>query len=233
MTDLPTGRTFAAFLFDMDGTLLDSIASAIRAWSRWAEGHGVDFEEMRHLMHGMRAVETIRRWGPAHLDVEAEAQALTEAEMDDVGDVVAISGAQAFLAALPPDRWALVTSAPRRLALRRIEAAGLPVPPLLVTADDVARGKPQPDCFLKAAELLGAPPAECLVWEDAPAGIAAAEAAGMEVVVIGATHSRPLDTPHPVIGGYDDLEVLVEPSGTLRLAIRDSGRAAAARRAAE
>ena len=220
MADLPTGRTFGAFLFDMDGTLLDSIASAIRAWSAWAERHGADFEDMRHRMHGMRAVETIRRWGPAHLDVEAEADALTEAEMEDVDDIVAISGAATFLAALPDDRWALVTSAPRRLALRRIEAAGLPPPPLLVTADDVVRGKPQPDCFLKAAEMLGVAAEQCLVWEDAPAGIAAAEAAGMAVIVIGATHRRPLETRHPVIGGYDDLEVLVEPAGTLRLAVR-------------
>lgn len=233
MADLPTGRTFGAFLFDMDGTLLDSIASAIRAWSLWAERHGVDFEDMRHRMHGMRAVETIRRWGPAHLDVEAEAEALTEAEMEDVGDIVAISGAEAFLAALPRDRWALVTSAPRRLALRRIAAAALPEPPLLVTADDVAHGKPQPDCFLKAAELLGIAPPDCLVWEDAPAGIEAAEAAGMSVVVIGATHSRPLATRHPVIEGYDDLEVLIDRAGTLRLAIRDSARVAEDPRAAE
>jgi sugar-phosphatase len=233
MAELPTGRTFSAFLFDMDGTLLDSIASAIRAWSRWASRHGVDFEEMRHLMHGMRAVETIRRWGPAHLDVESEAEALTQAEIDDVDDVIAIDGAEAFLRALPSDRWALVTSAPRRLALRRIEAAGLPVPPLLVTADDVVRGKPAPDCFLKAAELLGAAPEDCLVWEDAPAGIAAAEAAGMAVVVIGATHARPLDTEHPVVGDYDDLEVVLLPAGRLQLAVRDSEPAVEGRRATE
>jgi len=221
MADLPTGRTFAAFLFDMDGTLLDSIPSANRAWSAWAARHGVDFEEMRKHMHGMRAVETIRRWGPAHLDVEAEYAALTIAEMEDVDDIIAISGAEAFLAALPADRWALVTSAPRNLALRRIEAAGLPMPPLLVTADEVTNGKPAPDCFLMAAEKLGVSPQDCLVWEDAPAGIAAAKAAGMACIVIGATHTHPIETDNPVIPGYDALEVVVEPGRGLQLAVRD------------
>ncbi len=231
MADLPTGRPFAAFLFDMDGTLLNSIGSANRCWQQWAERHGLDFTQIKPTMHGVRAVETIRRWAP-HLDVEFEYAALTQAEMDDVGDIDAISGADAFLRALPPDRWALVTSAPRLLALRRIEAAGLPVPPVLVTADDVERGKPAPDCFLKAAEILGVAPADCLVWEDAPAGIAAAEAAGMAVVVIGATHETPMRTPHPVIGGYDDLEVLVGEDGMLQLAVRGSGPAAADQQAA-
>lgn len=219
MADLPTGRPFAAFLFDMDGTLLNSIPSAIRAWSAWAARHGVDFEEMRQHMHGMRAVETIRRWGPAHLDVEAEYEALTIAEMEDVHDITAISGAEAFLAALPADRWALVTSAPRNLALVRIAAAGLPVPPLLVTADDVTNGKPAPDCFLMAAEKLGVAAQDCLVWEDAPAGIAAAKAAGMACIVIGATHTYPIETDNPVIQGYDALEVLIEPGRGLQLAV--------------
>jgi len=219
MADLPTGQTFAAFLFDMDGTLLNSIASANRAWSEWAARHGVDFEEMRQHMHGMRAVETIRRWGPAHLDVEAEYEALTIAEMEDVHDITAISGAQAFLDALPGERWALVTSAPRNLALRRIEAAGLPVPPLLVTADDVANGKPAPDCFLMAADMLGVSPRDCLVWEDAPAGIAAAKAAGMACIVIDAAHTHPIETDNPKIPGYDALTVLVEPGRGLQLAV--------------
>jgi sugar-phosphatase len=228
-----TRRSYAAFLFDMDGTLLDSIDSANRAWSEWAARHGVDFEEMRQHMHGMRAVETIRRWGPAHLDVEAEYEALTIAEMEDVGDISAISGAKPFLAALPADRWALVTSAPRELALRRIEAAGLEVPPLLVTADDVANGKPAPDCFLMAAEMLGVPPGDCLVWEDAPAGIAAAKAAGMTCIVISATHAHPIETDNPKIPGYDALEVLVEPGRGLQLAIRDSEPAEGDRPATE
>jgi sugar-phosphatase len=175
---------------------------------------------MRKHMHGMRAIETIRRWGPADLDVEAEYEALTIAEMNDVDDIVAISGADAFLRALPADRWALVTSAPRKLALRRIQAAGLIEPPVLVTADDVTHGKPAPDCFLMAAEILGVRPEDCLVWEDAPAGIAAAEAAGMACIVIGATHAHRIETDKPVIAGYDALEVLVEPGRGLQLAVK-------------
>ena len=182
MADLPTGRSFSAFLFDMDGTLLDSIPSANRAWSKWAAQHGVDFQEMRKHMHGMRAIETIRRWGPAHLDVEAEYEALTIAEMNDVDDIIAISGADAFLRALPVDRWALVTSAPRQLALKRIEAAGLMEPPVLVTADDVEHGKPAPDLFLHAAAAMEVDPGRCVVVEDSRYGVAAARAAGMAVV---------------------------------------------------
>jgi sugar-phosphatase len=219
MADLPIGRSFAAFLFDMDGTLLNSIESANRCWQAWAEGHGLDFAQIKPTMHGMRAIETIRRWAP-HLNDEQEYAALTQAEMDDIGGIDAISGAAAFLAALPRDRWALVTSAPRLLALRRLESAGLPEPALLVTADDVAHGKPAPDCFLLAAEKLGFAPQDCLVWEDAAPGIAAAEAAGMAVVVIGATHETPMQTPHPVVPGYDDLAVLVDETVALRLAVR-------------
>jgi sugar-phosphatase len=118
---------------------------------------------------------------------------------------VAIDGAAAFLAALPADRWAIVTSAPRPLALRRLAAAGLPTPPVLVTAEDVARGKPAPDCFLLAAERLGQRIEDCLVFEDAPAGIQAAEAAGAAVAVVTATHRHAVQTRHPRINGYCEL----------------------------
>lgn len=211
------GRSFAAFLFDMDGTLIDSIASAIRAWRGWAEGHGLDAETVLAQMHGVRAVETIRRFGPAGIDAQAEADLLTQAEMDDVDGIVPISGAADFLAALPVGSWAIVTSAPRRLALRRLESAGLPPPPVLITADDVAHGKPAPDCFLAAARALEVDPHDCLVWEDAPAGIAAAEAAGAAVMVITATHSHPYAGTHPTTEGYGDLTVTVDGDGRLHL----------------
>ena len=210
-------REFAAFLFDMDGTLIDSIAAAERVWGRWAQRHGLDVAVVVKAMHGVRAIETIRRFGPPGIDVEAETAALTQAEIADLEGIVAIDGADRFLRSLPRDRWAIVTSAPRALALPRLRAAGLPVPEILVTADDVARGKPAPDCFLAAAEALGFPIRECLVWEDAPAGIAAAEAAGAAVIVIGATHTTPMATVHPVIAGYAKLTVLVGSGGGLRL----------------
>jgi sugar-phosphatase len=137
--------------------------------------------------------------------------------MDDVEGIAAIAGVHAFLAALPADRWALVTSAPRELALRRIAAAGLPVPPLMIAAEDVTQGKPAPDCFLLAAARLGVRASDCLVFEDAPAGIAAAEAAGASVLVITATHAHPLDTRHPGVGDYAAFAARVDADGGLRL----------------
>lgn len=195
------GRRYAAFLFDMDGTLIDSIPSAVRIWTRWAERHGVDVPSLLHAMHGVRAIETIRRFAP-HADHEAEAAQLTQDEIDDVDGVLPIPGAAEFLASLPADRWAIVTSAPRDLALVRLAAAGLAPPAVLVTADDVSHGKPAPDCYLAAAALLGVNAADCLVWEDAPAGIAAGEAAGADVAIITATHASSIDTPHRTFADY-------------------------------
>ncbi len=195
-------RTFAALLFDMDGTIVNSIAAAERVWIAWAERHGLDVEAFMPTIHGVRGIETITRLALPGVDPAAEAEAILLAEMEDVDGVAAIEGAAVFLASLPPDRWAIVTSSPRRLALRRLAAAGLPVPPVLVTAEDVERGKPAPDCFLLAAERLGQKIEDCLVFEDAPAGIQAAEAAGAAVAVVTVTHKHALATSHPTITGY-------------------------------
>ncbi|MGU3467526.1 HAD-IA family hydrolase [Methylobacterium sp. C33D] len=206
-------RPMAALLFDMDGTIISSIASAERIWSRWAEAHGLDVASFLPTIHGVQSVETIRRLNLPGVDPAAEAAAITEAEMTDVDDIVAIPGARAFLEALPRHRWAIVTSAPRRLAERRLAAAGMPTPDLLVAAEDAARGKPAPDCFLLAAERLGVAASDCLVFEDAPAGIRAAEAADAAVVVVTATHPEPVRTRHPAIADYTGLRVTAEPAG--------------------
>jgi len=218
-----TQTKFAAFLFDMDGTLLNSIAVVNRVWGQWALKHGLDPVAVGHTLHGRRAIDTVRDWQTPGMDVDLEAEAILQAELDDVVGLIEIPGAQAFLAALPPDRWALVTSAPRALALRRVRAAGLPLPAVIVTGDDVANGKPAPDCFLQAAKLLGVAASDCLVWEDAPAGIAAAEAAGASVMVIGTTHATPMQTPHPVVGGYTLLSVAVDEDGSLLLQAVNEG----------
>ena len=210
-------RAYAAFLFDMDGTILSSIAAAERVWARWAERHGLDVAAFLPTIHGMRSVETVRRLNLPGVDAEAEAAAITAAEMVDVDGISAIAGVAAFMAALPADRWAVVTSAPRELARRRIAAAGLPAPALLVAAEDVAQGKPAPDCFALAAARLGVPARDCLVFEDAPAGIAAAESAGAAVVVITATHSHPLQTAHLAVRDYAALANRVDADGALRL----------------
>lgn len=214
-------HAFGAFLFDMDGTILSSIAAAERSWAAWARKHGINVESFLPTIHGMRAIETIGRLNLPGIDVMAEVEALTQAEFDDVEGIESIAGAIAFLDALPPERWAIVTSAPRRLALRRLEAAGLPVPQLMVTGEDVANGKPAPDCFLLAASKLGLSPADCLVFEDAPAGIQAAEAAGTKVVVVTAMHSRHLETLHPTIPEYAALSPRTDAAGRLTIAGRN------------
>jgi sugar-phosphatase len=216
-----TGKTFAAFLFDMDGTVLDSIAVAERVWGDWARRHGLDVAAFLPTIHGVRAVETIRRQALAGVDAEREADEVFQAELADVDGVRPIPGARAFLDSLPPQRWAVVTSAPRELALRRIAAAGLPTPAVLVAAEDVSRGKPEPDGYRLAAQRLGVDPRACLVFEDAPAGVLAAEAAGAEVVVVTATHQHPFDTRHATIASYEGVRVVSVLDG-LRLVMIDS-----------
>ncbi len=221
---LPT-RAYAAFLFDMDGTILTSIASAERSWTAWAIAHGLDVAAFLPTIHGVQSVETIRRLNLPGVDPVAEAAAITAAEMEDVGDVTPIAGADAFLASLPPRRWAIVTSAPRELAKVRLAAAGIPLPPLLISAEDAVNGKPAPDCFLLAAERLGVAPKDCLVFEDAPAGIAAAEAAGCDVVVVTATHGHPLDTRHPKFQDYTGMAISESMDGiTLQAIVPDLRR---------
>jgi len=124
-------RRYRAFLFDMDGTLLNSIAAAERVWGIWAARHGLDVEAFLHTIHGARAIDTITRQALPGVDPQEEAQWITEAELHDVEGIVAIPGAVAFLASLPADQWALVTSAPKALAVRRLQAAGIPVPAVL------------------------------------------------------------------------------------------------------
>jgi len=212
---IPTS-TFAAFLFDMDGTVTNSIAATERVWTAWARRHGLDVEAFLPTIHGVRAEETIRRQNIPDIDLAQEVAAVLAGEIADIEDVHPIPGADAFLRALPAQRWAVVTSAQRDLALSRLNAAGLPIPAVLVTAEDVPRGKPAPDGYVLAAQRLGVSPKACLVFEDAPAGILAGEAAGAEVIVITAAHRDPFDTAHPSITDYSDIQVLVEADG-LRL----------------
>lgn len=208
---------YRAFLFDMDGTLLNSIAAAERVWSLWAERHGLDVAAFLTTIHGARAIDTITRQGLPGVDPHSEAQWITEAEINDVRGVVAISGAAAFLDSLPADQWALVTSAPKELAMRRLQAAGIAPPTVMVTAEDVAIGKPNPACYVLGAQRLGVSVQECLVFEDASVGIRAGEAAGADVMVVTATHLKPLTTQHPTIGGYERLQVRRNAEGWLTL----------------
>ena len=178
-------HTYAAFLFDMDGTLLDSSAVVDRVWGYWARKHGVDAEKLLANVHGVRAEDTIRRFAGAFVDVAKETQWILEAEVKDVDGVVPVAGINAFIDRLEPGTWAIVTSAPRALAEVRLRAVGLPTPKVMITAEDVQRGKPDPQGFLLGANRLGVSIDECLVFEDSPAGVAAAKAAGAHIAIVG------------------------------------------------
>ena len=178
-----TVLTVRAVLFDMDGTLVDSTAIVEQVCLEFAERYGLDFDEILRTSHGVQAGDTVRRYGA---DFDALTAELGEMERSRTDGVIALPGAEALLAGLPDDAIALVTSADRILADIRMQAAGLTMPSTAVTAESVTRGKPHPEGYLKAAALLGADPADVVVFEDAPAGIAAARAAGMRTVVVGA-----------------------------------------------
>lgn len=179
----------SAVLLDMDGTLVDSTACVERQWVRWAERNGLDAAEILRVCHGRRTEETIRELAP-HLATEEELKRFDEEEIAEREGIRAIGGAAALLSALPPRLWAVVTSASRRLAQTRLECAGLPLPSVLIAAEDVRQGKPDPEGYLLAAGSLHAAPADCLVFEDTPAGIDAALAAGMQVLGLTTTCSR-------------------------------------------
>jgi sugar-phosphatase len=177
----------AAILFDLDGVLVDSTRSVERQWRAWAREKGIDEEKVIAIAHGVRAIEVIRAVAP-RLDAEAEVRKLESREADDHDSVAVMPGAVELVRSIPEDRWCVVTSGTRHLASARLRLAGIPTPKVMITADDVVNGKPHPGPFLKGAELLGMNPKECLVIEDAPAGIQSAHAGGMKVIGLTSTY---------------------------------------------
>jgi sugar-phosphatase len=177
-----------ALLFDLDGVLINSIPAVERVWSRWAEERGFDVQEVLHRAHGRPSIETLRYLLP-EADHEAENRLVEQAEIADVADIVPLPGVTELLAALPRDRWAIVTSCTRPLAEVRIRAAGLPTPGLFITSNDITRGKPDPEPYRKGAMGLGFAPEECIVVEDALAGIASGRNAGARVIAFTTTAS--------------------------------------------
>ncbi|MGW2632364.1 HAD-IA family hydrolase [Streptomyces chattanoogensis] len=178
-----------ALLFDNDGTLVSSIESVRRCWTRWAQEYGVTEDDFARVgLHGRTAAEIVADLVPADRVPEALAR-IERLEVEDVpGGVVALPGTLALLESLPAEKWAVVTSATRELAEARLAEAGIR-PKNLIAADDVSRGKPDPEPFLLAAERLGVDPARCVVFEDAPVGLAAGRAAGMTTVALTTTHT--------------------------------------------
>ena len=203
-----------ALLFDNDGTLLSSLASVERCWNRWREEYGITAEAFAQVgLHGRPAAEIAADLLPAEAVPGAVAR-IEQLEVDDVpgGGAVLLPGTAEFLAFLPADRWAVVTSATRRLAEARLDAVGI-LPKTLVTADDVTRGKPDPEPYLLAARQLGVDPARCVVFEDAPAGLQAGRAAGMTTVALATTHEARELTADLVVGDLSALSALVSGDG--------------------
>jgi len=203
-------------LFDMDGTLVDSTTVVEAAWTRFGEQHGLDPVEILGFSHGRQTIDTVQRFLPDLPSSEQRAivDTMIAAEIDYTEGIVEVPGAAAFVqrlldAGVPV---ALVTSAPRELAVKRMVAAGVPVPEALVPSEDAERSKPHPEGYLRGAALLGVSAEQCLAFEDAPAGVEAALASGATTVVVG-TLTAPVTEGLPRITGYDGLTVTPEGAG--------------------
>jgi mannitol-1-/sugar-/sorbitol-6-phosphatase len=203
-------RVVRAVLFDLDGVLVDSREATERVWLRWAGANGIGEDELRSAMHGVRSVEVVRTLRP-ELDAEAEGAWIEGTQAGDVSGVRAIPGAAEALGALREDRVAVVTSATRPLAAARLRAAGIEPPAVMVTAEDVSRGKPDPEGYVAAARRLGVEPEEALVVEDAPPGLAAGRAAGAAVVGVTSTHAAAeLSAADVVLPSLEELPAVLE-----------------------
>jgi mannitol-1-/sugar-/sorbitol-6-phosphatase len=179
----------SALLFDMDGVLIDSTPAVARVWTRWAIERGLDPDKVVHMAHGRPSRTTIRELLP-DADIDLEDREVERCEIADLDGVVLLPGARELLNSLPPDRWNIATSCTRALAEVRLRAAGLPIPRNMITSTDVKIGKPDPEPYLKAAAKLGFAASDCIVVEDAPAGVRAGKAAGARVIAFLTTMRR-------------------------------------------
>jgi sugar-phosphatase len=209
-----------ALLFDMDGTLVDSTRAVHASWRRFAARHGyTDIEHLLRVQQGRRPVETLGDFAFLGYDVQQEAALMVAQEHADLDGIVEVPGAGALLRSLPRDRWAVTTSADTVLCGLRMRAAGLPEPPVLISADDVSVGKPDPTCYQVAAHRLGVAPQHCIVFEDAPAGIAAGRAAGATVIAVATTRSGEELNGDLWVPDLRGLAARAEADGTLLLAL--------------
>ena len=198
-----------AVLFDLDGVLLDSNDVYEDHWKHWAHLRGVDYAAIAAIHHGIPAAQTISRVAP-HLDAQSEARRYNSMVTSDtdISRIKAYPGVLSMLQSLPPDRWAIVTSAMRHFALKLLRNLQLPLPEVFVAHGDTERGKPAPDPYILAATGLGFDPVDCIVIEDAPAGISGARSAGARVIAV--TNTNPADAlaeADVVVGGVSDLHI--------------------------
>jgi sugar-phosphatase len=210
-------------LFDLDGVLVDSTPAVARCWSRWAVQFGFNADEVVRKAHGRPSIVTLKELMP-NGDYDEENRKMEEWEIADTDGVVPLPGVLDLLHALPPQQWTIVTSCTRPLAEVRIRVAGLPRPKQIVTSDDVQRFKPDPDPYLKGAELLGLAPVDCVVVEDAPAGIRAGRAAGSRVLALRTTEVDELLTTAGATWIVDDLSKAalgpIHPGNPMTLLLR-------------
>jgi mannitol-1-/sugar-/sorbitol-6-phosphatase len=203
----------AAVLFDLDGVLVDSTRSVARQWRIWAKENNLDATEILEIAHGRRSVEVIRRVAP-HLVAERESKKIEAREAADTEGVSVMPGARELLTSIPEGSWCVVTSGARNLASARLQLGKLPRPKVLVSADDVVNGKPHPEPYLKAAQLLGLKAFECLVIEDAPAGIEAAHSGGMKVIALTSTYRKAdLETADAIVNSLTQIQISPEATG--------------------
>jgi sugar-phosphatase len=202
---LPAPSPAHAVLFDLDGVLVDSVRVVERAWRRWADEQHLGANEVLAAIHGRRAQDVVRMFAP-HLDLAQQVRRVGRYETEADGGLAVIPGARECVGFARHGRWAVVTSGGRELAAQRLAAVSFPVPEVLVTGDDVERGKPDPEPYLRAAATLGVPAAQCVVVEDAPAGILAGKRAGMTVLAVATTHpAAALSHADLVLGGMDEV----------------------------
>ncbi|MFF0432405.1 HAD family hydrolase [Streptomyces sp. NPDC004327] len=218
----PASLTVRALLLDMDGTLVNSDAVVERCWRRWAERHGLDPDEAMKVVHGRQGYATMAALLPERPMEQnyADNRVMLAEETADLDGVVPVPGAPAFLAALDPFPHALVTSADRTLSTARMGAAGLPMPTIRVTAEDVSASKPDPEGFLKGAAELGFAPADCVVFEDSEAGIQAGRAAGMRVVGVGPRAAAFAPDVH--VRDLADIRIEAAEDGSVTLVFADA-----------
>jgi len=208
-----------ALLFDLDGVLIDSTPAVARVWHGWATAHGFDPEMVVKMAHGRPSRTTIRELLP-NADIDKEDCQVERMEIEDLDGVVPLPGTLRLLDSLPPDRWTIATSCTRQLAEVRLRAAGLPIPRTMITSSDVRIGKPDPEPYLKAASALNYLPADCIVVEDAPAGIGSGRAAGSRVIAFLTTMTRSeIENAGPdfIVRNCKDISAQTDANGLLQL----------------